>query len=423
MLTTKLTESIDTLAVGGGILWVNRGYFTDPKFSDGNRVFMIAHELCHEMLFHPALMEEYMLSGIDGEPFDGMRMNYAMDYCDNDMLVKMGVGEYHEEWLLSPHFTYEDNIVDVYRRLKPKNPPPQQGGGGGDQDGQSGSGQGAGSGSPDGQQGGGASPDAGQPGPASDQAGEGSDPGKVQYDILDKNGNKVGETPASQRPMDTHDFSAPSPHTKDDWKQAVAGAYQQAKSIGAGSAMMDRFVDEYISTKRDWRKELRDYITAHRGRESFDWKKPHKRKMRERRIPIPTRHSYRLGDIVKIHDVSGSVSHDEHILCKSAGLEIIGELPPKRLRILCCAEHVTDDTECTDLDDYRDWQPKGTGGTNMENAFKYLIEDGHIPDLCIVLTDGYTGFTEPPPFPVVWLSTALEVEEFPYGHAIKLEEE
>ena len=57
----------------------------------------------------------------------------------------------------------------------------------------------------------------------------------------------------------------------------------------------------------------------------------------------------------------------------------------------------------------------------MEAGFRYLMEDGHIPDLCIVLTDGWTSTHEEPPFPVLWISTDAKPEEFNYGHVIMLE--
>jgi len=403
MLKTQLTQAIPTLGVGGGVLYVNKDYFCDPKFNDANRVFMIAHELSHEMLFHPHYMAEYAHSGIDGEPLDQQRLNCAADYIVNDMLVRFGIGEYHKDWLLSPHFTWEDNLFDVYRRLKPKNPPPPQGGG----DGQGESGQG------EDQQGEEQNPTGG--------AGEGNQSQQAQYDILDKEGNVVGETPAGQQQFDEHKFDEPSPHSMEDWKQAVAGAHQVAKEMGQGSTAMDRFVNDYLESKRDWRRELWDYVTPHRGRDLRNYKRIHKRKLYERRIPVPTRHSHKLGVIAMIHDVSGSVSMAEHQLCRGAAVGILSQLPPKELRVMSVADMVITD-DIIEVDEYAEWQPKGGGGTDMEAAFRKMLDEGYIPDLCIVLTDGYTAFTTPPPFPVVWLSTSLPVDEFKYGHAIRLED-
>lgn len=406
MLKVSITEAMPTLAVGGGKLYVNRGYFTDPKFDDHHRVFMVAHELSHEMLDHPAMLQQYQQTGIDGEPFDAYRMNMAMDYCINDMLVKWKVGRYHKDWLLHPQFTYEDGILDVYRRLRPKNPPRQpQSGGGGQGSGQSSSGQSE------------------SPNETDQTEAQGSEtPQSSQYDILDKDGNVVDETPAGAHTQDDHSlFNEASPHSRQDWKQAVAGAYQQAKEMGHGTASMERWVDEFITPKRDWKRELWDYVTPHRGRDTFNWQKPHKRKLRERGIPIPTRYSHKLGVLAWIYDVSGSVSQREHMALKGAGVEICTQLPPKQLRVLCCASSVTDDQEFDDPLQYADWQPKGGGGTDMQAGFRYLMEDGYIPDLCIVLTDGWTSTTEAPPFPVLWISTDAKPEEFNYGHVIMLD--
>ena len=216
-------------------------------------------------------------------------------------------------------------------------------------------------------------------------------------------------------------FNEESPFDQNDWKQAVAGAHQQAKGMGHGSSALDAMVAQYIETQRNWKQELRDYVVVSRGRETLDWKRSHKRKMHERGIFVPTKLSYRMGDVLFIFDVSGSVSREETIATKSAALEIFTDCKPKSVRAMSIASYVITDDEFTAVEDFMYWMPSGTGGTDMEEGFRKVVSEGWFPELAIVLTDGYTPFTTPPPFPVVWISTSLDVGEYPYGHAIKLD--
>lgn len=404
---------VPTLAVGGGKLYVNTGYFGDPKFNSNHRIFMVAHEVSHEMYFHPDLMKQYAASGVDGEPFDARRYNIAADYVINAGLIHFRIGEYHHDWLQHDQFTWEMNVLDVYRRLKPPTPPPPPPGGGKgdeDEDGEKSDDDAAGDG--------GVSPEDTD---GEEQPGQG---GCSQYDILDTNGNVVGQTPEGQGPQDDHRFDDESPHDANDWKEAVAGAQQQAKSMGTeGSVDFNRMIDEYLTPDKDWKREFQEYVTVRRGRSNTDRRRVHKRKMHERGIPFPIKQSHELGKLLLIHDVSGSVSMEEHKLCKGTSLDIFSQCRPTEVRVMSVASQIMSDDTFTTIEEYADWNPTGSGCTDMEAGFRRCIKEDWIPVLAVVLTDGYTPFSEPPPFPVVWLSTALEEGGYPYGRAIKIEAE
>mgnify|MGYP001052826999 CR=1 FL=1 len=81
---------------------------------------------------------------------------------------------------------------------------------------------------------------------------------------------------------------------------------------------------------------------------------------------------------------------------------------------------MSDDT-FESLDEFEDWQPTGTGGTDMEAAFRHLEDDADFPDVCIVLTDGYTTTSHEgqPDFPVIWVTT--QQEDFAYGAVVKMD--
>jgi predicted metal-dependent peptidase len=391
MLKIRVTEEFPTLAVGGGFLYINREYFVD-KLTAMNRLAALAHEIGHEMFMHPEKMQGYQTNGFDGEAFDAFRYNVAGDYVINSMLQIMKVGQIHEDWLLSPHFNYLDGVDDVYRRLKPKDPPPEDGGEGGEGqgDGQSGDGPG--------------------------------EPAPQQYDILDKDGNVVGETDKFAKPQDTHLSGKISPHTELDWKTAIAAAHEGAKAIGQGNAEMDKFVDGYIDTKRPWNAILRDHIVIHRGRDRRNYSRLHKRRMHQFGLVTPTKNSHKIGDVLLIDDVSGSVSNHEQKLFKSAIVEILLDCRPKSIRVMCVASNVIHDETFKTITDFEGWEPRGTGGTDMEAGMREIEGEDYDPHVCIVLTDGYTNTSEAPPYPVVWVSTGAQPDEFAYGRVVMMDD-
>jgi predicted metal-dependent peptidase len=66
-------------------------------------------------------------------------------------------------------------------------------------------------------------------------------------------------------------------------------------------------------------------------------------------------------------------------------------------------------------------KPKGGGGTDMGAIINEIAEMGLTPDCCVILTDGYTPFPpEPPKYPVIWCSSAVEPSGYPWGDAVKI---
>lgn len=80
--------------------------------------------------------------------------------------------------------------------------------------------------------------------------------------------------------------------------------------------------------------------------------------------------------------------------------------------------------EVTEPSELMHLKPKGGGGTNMEAAFPVVAEEfGYDPEItCVVLTDGYTGFSSPPQDikNVIWVITTDDIKA-PYGKNIHLD--
>jgi predicted metal-dependent peptidase len=70
-------------------------------------------------------------------------------------------------------------------------------------------------------------------------------------------------------------------------------------------------------------------------------------------------------------------------------------------------------------------RPVGGGGTSFVPFFEKVSANRHwhTNGVCVYLTDGYGTFPDDPPtLPVLWVVTpgGLELEEFPFGEAVRL---
>ena len=81
---------VGTLAVDGRTGFYNDAWF-DP-LPIAQQLFCLAHEGLHAMLEHCPMVKAWSTAtiGPDGEPYDALRMNMAMDYLINGSLVKEG---------------------------------------------------------------------------------------------------------------------------------------------------------------------------------------------------------------------------------------------------------------------------------------------------------------------------------------------
>lgn len=402
-LTMKVTDSIPTAATDGKHIFINEQFFTE-KCDGLERIFALAHETGHCMFMHPEKWQHYMVHGFDGEPFDMMRMNMAADFVLNAMLVHTKVGRIKRhtppepgDWLLSKNVVWTDSVEEVYRRLTPPPPPPQpQQGGDGDK------GQGS------------------QPGPEGGaQMPQGGQPGQWTMEPHPERGG-VSETFDAPRTQDTH-IAMDGDVSELEWKTSVEAAAIGAKSMSKLPSAMEVLIKEFVEVKRDWKQELRDYFVRHKGRDRRNWRRANKRKLHSPGIFVPKRMSWKIGPTLVIEDWSGSISSDESGWFRGTMMAILTDCRPQILRVMGVTHRVCEDEYLKTPAELGDWARTQSGSTDMEAGFRLVIEEGWIPDVAVVLTDGHTDFTDPPPFPVIWVSTGLAVEDFPYGRALKME--
>ena len=141
-----LDPAIPTAATDGSNLIFNCGPEGFFRFNLNMRLFILAHEIMHNILGHceqaHALHTRGKIAYPDGKTldYDATEMNIAQDYVINAILTESNIGEFPKQangenfgMLDSNIATSKDSSMDIYRKLHKKPPPPSKkpGGGGG----------------------------------------------------------------------------------------------------------------------------------------------------------------------------------------------------------------------------------------------------------------------------------------------------
>ena len=115
-------KSIPTACITRTSIRYNPEYF--DTLTDDEGVAAVTHETLHGAFLHLTDMAMYLASGIgpDGKPYDNAKMNRAMDYVINDLIVANKIGKLSPNWLHSSSYTYNMTPQEVYCML-PDEPP------------------------------------------------------------------------------------------------------------------------------------------------------------------------------------------------------------------------------------------------------------------------------------------------------------
>jgi predicted metal-dependent peptidase len=405
-LVIVVTTDIDTLAVDGRRLYINKEYFL--SLNPDQRVFALAHEVLHAMFMHPSRMKQYALTGLCGRSFMPNVFNIAADLVINRALIESKIGEFKQGWLFDERVESGERVEHVYERLLPPEQPCSGGGSSGDGDEEDDN---------DGDSGNGDSGDGDQEPDDSGGAGSEDDDADQPFRL-----DGTGEELRSSQTVDKHiEEASDAEHSEVEWKAAAAAASISAKSMGKMPGSLEQLVEDFLRPKRNWYEILADFIRSKSGFDQRNWRRPNKRRMYQQRLYIPTRHSWVIEKVLIIYDASGSVNQQEFATFIGVTTEIFEQCRPGEIRCLCVDTRVSSDETFTDLGEYANYTRKGGGGTDMEEGIKYIVEEGYDPDCCLILTDGYTDTHAQyePPFPVLWVTTGAE--EFAYGQVVKME--
>lgn len=196
----------------------------------------------------------------------------------------------------------------------------------------------------------------------------------------------------------------------------IAQAAQAAKAVGRMPNALSDIVADLIASHTPWYDILERYMVSF-TRGDYSWSRPNRRFAPTHYLPTVGTVA-RMGDVVIQVDVSGSVSQREVDHYNGHIARIVEMCSPERVHVLYT------DTSVQRHDVFEVGETPfismySGGGTDMESGFAYCADNGITPDVFVCLTDGYTDFTSPPDFPVVWCISTDVVAS--YGDTIKFE--
>lgn len=358
----KETGSVQTAATDERTIYLNPDFLAG--LSSEETAFLLAHECGHTMYHHLSRARGYqdMVLGPDGKPFNFKKWNIAADYAVNGMLVDAGLKAMPQGGYLNPQ--YSEMLVDEIYCLLP------------------------------------------------------------DKDDDDDNGN--GDKPGGHGGFDEH--MAPAADAPDEGEVAVAvtQAANAQKSMGTMPAGLQRLVDELLTPKKHWRDILAAHLRQVSGNDEVSWRRLNRRKLgmaalTPHEMPFyPGTSGYAMGDVVVVLDTSGSIGQPELTRFLSEVGGILGDCTPEKIWVLWTDSEVAGVDEPATVDDLASLTPMGGGGTNMPAAFDWVDANQVHPDAMVILTDGYTPFGSPQPYPVIWAITSEHIDA-PHGTTVHVE--
>ena len=205
------------------------------------------------------------------------------------------------------------------------------------------------------------------------------------------------------------DPNAPPP-AKSQVQRAVKSAANVAKQQGNCPAGMERLVNDICEPQVDWKEAVKLALHRTAGKDASTWARPNRRRLAVApHVYWPGTESYQVGTIAMFVDTSGSVSDQEMSHFFGEMHAILTELRPQRALIGSCDTECHGPEELQDVGELLEYKPQGGGGTHMPAIFDKLEEESERPDACIILTDGYTDYGNPPGYEVIWVCTSDKV--------------
>lgn len=333
LMGMPLIESRDVPTMATNMKWIKYNPDFVDTLEDHDVDFILVHEVCHVAFYDM----DFMLGR------NPTIANIAADYVNNNMLVDCGLkppsdkagGLFSEKYKgWSRYQVYDDLIKEAEQARKRGRPEPGEEGSGTE------------------------SPMLGDMDPA-----------------------ELGEMSQAERTV-----------LRREVQQRVAQAANIARLQGKLPGELERLVNELLDPKVPWTALLRDYMTRI-TKDDESWSR---RNRRFSSIYLPARYSEKMGEIVIIGDTSGSIGNDE-LARYVAEIGVIAEdVRPERIRILWADTRVAGEQLFEEGEwDAKAIKPCGGGGTDMVAALKYAEQ--YEPEICVLLTDGYTPWPEVEP--------------------------
>ena len=158
---------------------------------------------------------------------------------------------------------------------------------------------------------------------------------------------------------------------------------------GRVSAGWQRWANEKLHPKADWRKQLRSLISSSlrmkSGANDYSYSRPNRRQSVYGNILMPSLVE-QVPNIAVIVDTSGSLN-DRMISQALAEVENIIKSTSQKVHLISCDARVHFSKQVSSI---KGVKLLGGGGTDMRVGIKEALEAKLKPDVIIVITDGYT---------------------------------
>jgi predicted metal-dependent peptidase len=265
---------------------------------------------------------------------------------------------------------------------------------------------------------------------------------EVYAEIIEQIRNQNQDPKSAQRPQssgfDNHISGQGSGMTAKEieqaankWQGNIAEAANYAKAQGKLPGGMNRIIDELLKPKVVWKQLLMKFLRPHIQPVDWTYQKPNK-KSQVLGVFLPSTVKEHC-EVEVIVDTSGSVSQQELKEFVSEIVAIAQSMQHVQMGVTFVDSeiHTRYEVENGDIPKILAMEPKGGGGTDMEEGLDHIKKTNREVPVAIVLTDGYTSFNRRArdyPFEVIWVITENGISkermksEIPYGHAVKMQE-
>ena len=206
---------------------------------------------------------------------------------------------------------------------------------------------------------------------------------------------------------------------EEHWQNALQQASVIARTVNQGvlPAGIKRELGALSAAQINWRSYLWRYLVqTPTDFSGFD------RRFIGRGLYLETLQAENIEVYVAV-DTSGSVDNEQLLMFLSEVGGILSSYPHLKCELYYVDAEAYGPYELNS--DMTFPKPEGGGGTSFVPFFEKVAQswDGFTQSVCIYLTDGYGTFPDIiPQLPVLWVVTpgGLELEEFPFGEAVRL---
>jgi predicted metal-dependent peptidase len=180
---------------------------------------------------------------------------------------------------------------------------------------------------------------------------------------------------------------------KEKWREIISNATTYAKKVGQLPAGMERYIDDILGGKINWKNKLYRYIT-NTIMSDYSWSRPHKKSQALGvYLPQVTREGI---DIVAHIDTSGSISQEELTEFVSELVSLSNSFNALNMTLIMCDADVDAVYEInqSNRETLLNLKKAGGGGTSHYPVVEWVKKNKPNCRVLITLTDGWSDIPE-----------------------------